>query len=117
MGRKATEPSQESRVSEVPEASVQALIDFKSDNDDGKSNSSSNSNRGNEQQPNQIPLQQSKPLRPGQLVSFSAFSVLLYLNDDFEGGETTFFRHDPVIRVSRRGLAPHPDDVDKLEKQ
>ena len=88
---------------------------IKSDNDDGKSNSSSNSNRGNEQQPNQIPLQQSKPLRPGQLVSFSAFSVLLYLNDDFEGGETTFFRHDPAIRVSRRGLAPHPDDVDKLE--
>ena len=58
---------------------------------------------------------QGQPPRPGQLLTFSAYSVLLYLNDDFEGGETTFFRHDPAIRVSRRGLAPHPDDLHKLE--
>lgn len=89
------------------------------DNDKGKSSTSTS----NELQPDQFTLQQQRQvqqrqqqlLRPGQLLTFSAYSVLLYLNDDFEGGETTFFRHNPAIRVSRRGLAPHPDDVDKLE--
>ena len=54
-------------------------------------------------------------LHPGQLLSFTAYSVLLYLNENFEGGETTFFHHDPDIRISRRGLAPHPEDLDKLK--
>ena len=52
--------------------------------------------------------------RVGQIQRFSAYSVLLYLNDDFDGGETTFFQHDPAIRISRRGLAPHAEDLDKL---
>ena len=41
----------------------------------------------------------------GRLLKFSAYSILLYLNDDFEGGNTTFFPEDPnntSVR-SRRG--------------
>ena len=80
--------------------------------------SPSDKRNGNKEEGTVAPVllqQQKQILQPGQLLTFSAYSVLLYLNDDFEGGETTFFRHDPGIRVSRRGLAPHPEDVSKLE--
>ncbi|CAE8698676.1 unnamed protein product, partial [Polarella glacialis] len=46
---------------------------------------------------------------PNVLSSFSAFSVLLYVSDEFEGGETTFFESDPDIPVSNKGLTPHCD--------
>ena len=39
----------------------------------------------------------------GPLVAFSAFSILLYLNDDFEGGCTTFFSADDAAAFSRKG--------------
>jgi len=38
--------------------------------------------------------------------TFSAYSVVIYLNDEFEGGETTFFAEDPRIKPSRRGNTP-----------
>lgn len=44
--------------------------------------------------------------RGGSPVRFSAYSVVVYLNDDFEGGETTFFRPLPSHMISRRGLSP-----------
>ena len=53
--------------------------------------------------------------RRGQLDTFSAYSILLYVNDQFNGGGTTFFKHDPTIRITRRGLTPVPEDVSKLE--
>jgi hypothetical protein len=63
----------------------------------------------------------------GRLLKFSAYSILLYLNDDFEGGNTTFFPEDPnntSVR-SRRGNtrlvdAVHPNQTnnhsDKSDK-
>ncbi|CAK9077200.1 Espin (Autosomal recessive deafness type 36 protein) (Ectoplasmic specialization protein) [Durusdinium trenchii] len=45
----------------------------------------------------------------GRLTRFSAFSIVLYLNDDFEGGSTTFFAKDPLVRPSRRGNTPVVD--------
>jgi|EP00505_MAST-04D_sp_SCG-Rhode-Island_P002072 hypothetical protein len=44
----------------------------------------------------------------GHLRSFSAYSVLIYLNGDFEGGTTTFFQFDEKIPVarSRKGNTP-----------
>jgi hypothetical protein len=51
----------------------------------------------------------------GALETFSAYSVLLYVNDGFEGGATTFFKHNPDVRITRRGLTPVPEDLDKLE--
>ena len=39
--------------------------------------------------------------RAGRLVRFSAFSVVVYLDDGFEGGETTFFHAPPPEAVSR----------------
>jgi len=56
----------------------------------------------------------SKRKRHGPLATFSAYSVLLYVNDRFEGGGTTFFQHDPNIKVTRRGLTPVPEDMGKL---
>ncbi|KAG1670740.1 hypothetical protein FOA52_013967 [Chlamydomonas sp. UWO 241] len=53
----------------------------------------------------------------GRLLRFSAFSVLLYLNDEFEGGETTFFEAGgaALLPKTRRGLGPapgcHPDPL------
>eukprot|EP01048_Picozoa_sp_COSAG05_P021982 COSAG05_NODE_4229_length_1612_cov_7.904164_1_plen_248_part_00 len=39
----------------------------------------------------------------GPLIAFSAYSVLLYLNDDFEGGCTTFFSADDAAKFGRKG--------------
>lgn len=49
-----------------------------------------------------------------QLSAFSGYSVLLYLNDGFEGGGTTFFHPDPTIRITRSGLTPVREDLHKL---
>ncbi|GBG31240.1 Ankyrin repeat domain-containing protein 17 [Hondaea fermentalgiana] len=48
------------------------------------------------------------------LVRFSAFSVVMYLNEGFEGGETTFFCPDPAIKPSRRGNTPIIEDTSVL---
>jgi len=54
-------------------------------------------------------------VKGGRLVRFSAYSILLYLNDDFEGGRTTFFpvpvaaaggAQEPPSKRSRRGNTP-----------
>eukprot|EP00931_Biecheleriopsis_adriatica_P100539 TRINITY_DN75829_c0_g1_i1.p1 TRINITY_DN75829_c0_g1~~TRINITY_DN75829_c0_g1_i1.p1 ORF type:complete len:582 (-),score=120.31 TRINITY_DN75829_c0_g1_i1:19-1764(-) len=45
----------------------------------------------------------------GALAVFSAYSLLLYLNDSFEGGHTTFFEHDESIVSSCSGLTPKCD--------
>ena len=54
-------------------------------------------------------------IKGGRLLRFSAYSILLYLNDDFEGGHTTFFpvpvaavgsAQEPPIKRSRRGNTP-----------
>ena len=50
----------------------------------------------------------------GELLRFSAYSLLLYLNDGFDGGETSFFNPDPSLRVSRRGLTVPPAEAAKL---
>lgn len=63
-------------------------------------------------------------LKGGRLVQFSAYSILFYLNgtkdqdDDecaFSGGETTFFKNDSNIKISRRGLTPNVDSLKLLE--
>eukprot|EP00746_Dinoflagellata_sp_MGD_P014080 gnl/MRDRNA2_/MRDRNA2_130689_c0_seq1.p1 gnl/MRDRNA2_/MRDRNA2_130689_c0~~gnl/MRDRNA2_/MRDRNA2_130689_c0_seq1.p1 ORF type:complete len:299 (-),score=43.23 gnl/MRDRNA2_/MRDRNA2_130689_c0_seq1:82-924(-) len=41
-----------------------------------------------------------------QLSSFSAYSLLMYLNESMDGGETTFFEPDPSIPMSRNRLTP-----------
>lgn len=41
-----------------------------------------------------------------QLSSFSAYSLLMYLNDSLDGGETTFFEPDKSIPTSRNRLTP-----------
>merc|ERR1712118_644179 len=41
-----------------------------------------------------------------QLSSFSAYSLLMYLNDSMDGGETTFFEPDVSIPMSRNRLTP-----------
>eukprot|EP00435_Cladocopium_sp_Y103_P060046 s568_g21.t2 len=46
---------------------------------------------------------------PNVLSSFSAYSLLLYTNDTFEGGETTFFEADPSLPVSNKKLTPQCD--------
>jgi hypothetical protein len=56
----------------------------------------------------------SKRKRNGPLATFSAYSVLLYVNDHYKGGGTTFFQHDSTIRVTRRGLTPISEDLNKL---
>eukprot|EP01134_Creolimax_fragrantissima_P007826 CFRG7826T1 len=38
------------------------------------------------------------------MVRFSAYSVLLYLNDDFEGGHTTFFDKVPPDLIANKGF-------------
>merc|ERR1712113_742028 len=43
---------------------------------------------------------------PNVLSSFSAYSMLLYISDSLEGGETTFFKSSPTIPVSSKGLTP-----------
>lgn len=40
------------------------------------------------------------------LSSFSAYSLLLYTNDTFESGETSFFEPDPSLPVSNKKLTP-----------
>ncbi|CAE8629706.1 unnamed protein product [Polarella glacialis] len=42
----------------------------------------------------------------GALAVFSAYSVLVYLSDSFEGGHTTFFQQDDAVRISCSGLTP-----------
>eukprot|EP00933_Yihiella_yeosuensis_P031571 TRINITY_DN25145_c0_g1_i1.p1 TRINITY_DN25145_c0_g1~~TRINITY_DN25145_c0_g1_i1.p1 ORF type:complete len:355 (-),score=78.80 TRINITY_DN25145_c0_g1_i1:26-1090(-) len=42
----------------------------------------------------------------GSLFSFSAYSILFYLNDAFDGGHTTFFRQDKSLPLSCSGLTP-----------
>ena len=56
-----------------------------------------------------------KRIGGGRLETFSAYSVLLYVSDRFEGGGTTFFEHDPTINITRRGLTPVPNDLYKLK--
>merc|ERR1712118_234470 len=41
-----------------------------------------------------------------QLSSFSAYSLLMYLNDSMDGGETTFFQPDASIKTTRNRLTP-----------
>jgi len=41
-----------------------------------------------------------------QLSSFSACSLLMYLNDSMDGGETTFFEPDASMPMSRNRLTP-----------
>ena len=44
-------------------------------------------------------------------VRFSSYSMLLYLNDDFQGGATTFFEQAEPLKRSKRGntaVAPPP---------
>ena len=43
------------------------------------------------------------------MSSFSAYSLLLYTNDAFQGGETTFFAPDPLLPVSNKKLTPQCD--------
>lgn len=50
-----------------------------------------------------------------ELVRFSAFSVVMYLNEGFEGGATTFFKEDERIKPSRRGNTPIIEDMSILE--
>jgi Ankyrin repeats (3 copies)/2OG-Fe(II) oxygenase superfamily len=42
----------------------------------------------------------------GLLRSFSAYSLLIYCNDGFEGGETKFFQASPDVMLSCRGATP-----------
>eukprot|EP00971_Amphidinium_carterae_P098512 1948197-Amphidinium_carterae.1 len=42
----------------------------------------------------------------GDLLTFSAYSLLLYVTDNADGGSTTFFEHDSSIRMSCSGLTP-----------
>ena len=56
-----------------------------------------------------------KRIGGGRLETFSAYSVLLYVSDSFQGGGTTFFEHDPTINITRRGLTPVPNDLYKLK--
>lgn len=54
-----------------------------------------------------------------RLVRFSAYSIVIYLNDDFEGGNTTFFVFDdptnPLIR-SNKGNTIVGGDIDRARK-
>ena len=50
-------------------------------------------------------------VRSGRLQSFSAYSILFYLNDDFTGGETTFFAEDARLQTSKSGLTPATDEA------
>eukprot|EP00439_Symbiodinium_sp_Y106_P030471 s3503_g3.t1 len=48
-------------------------------------------------------------LTPNVLSSFSAFSLLLYANDDCEGGHTTFFEPEASLPASNKKLTPQCD--------
>eukprot|EP00516_Mucochytrium_quahogii_P006679 CAMPEP_0203756486 /NCGR_PEP_ID=MMETSP0098-20131031/9765_1 /ASSEMBLY_ACC=CAM_ASM_000208 /TAXON_ID=96639 /ORGANISM=" , Strain NY0313808BC1" /LENGTH=712 /DNA_ID=CAMNT_0050648391 /DNA_START=112 /DNA_END=2247 /DNA_ORIENTATION=- len=42
----------------------------------------------------------------GGIKTFTAYSVVMYLNDGFKGGYTTFFEDDPTTVKSKRGNTP-----------
>ena len=48
------------------------------------------------------------------MISFTSYSLLLYLSDEHEGGETTFFAPDDAVRMSRRKLTPSMEDLELL---
>jgi ankyrin repeat protein len=43
------------------------------------------------------------------MVSFSGYSLLLYLSNDYLGGETSFFGQDDALQMSKRKLTPVAD--------
>ena len=47
----------------------------------------------------------------GRLVGFTAYSVLLYLNDDFEGGYTSFFPVESISAVARSSRGNSPKEI------
>ena len=50
-----------------------------------------------------------KAMNGGRLVRFTAYSMILYLNDDFEGGQTTFF---PELSDNNNDVDGDNDDDD-----
>ena len=41
--------------------------------------------------------------RGGKILQYTAYSVLFYLDEDCEGGHTTFFVDDPQIKKTKSG--------------
>lgn len=50
--------------------------------------------------------------QPNVLSSFSAFSLLMYVGDECQGGATTFFEHNASVSLSGKGLTPLCDRSD-----
>lgn len=51
----------------------------------------------------------------GKCTQFSGYSMVFYLNDGFENGQTTFFEHDPSLAVSNKGNTPIIRDRSQLK--